>query len=271
MKTLITILGFIFSGLATAEEIHVAVASNFSKTMEKVAQQYHEKTGHKVLLSFGSTGKLFAQIKNGAPFDAFFSADVERPEQLVKEGLADSASEFIYAQGKLALFSLSMKLGTDPRAVLKAGGFKNLALANPETAPYGAAAVEVMRAWGVYDGLKPKLVFGESVAQTFHYISTGNAQLGFISVSQLVETENEVNKKGEFYIPPQHLYKPIYQKAVILKRTRRLVVKDFFTFFRSAPVRNVIENFGYSLWEKEFVERTFFEKKFPSTPPPKKL
>lgn len=245
MKTFIMIFSFVCATWASADVINIAVASNFAKTMGKVGELFQAKTGHKVLLSPGATGKLYAQIKNGAPFDAFFSADSERPEILVKEGLAHPDSECIYAHGKVALYSQALALEPDPRAVLLSGQFKNLALANPDTAPYGAAAVEVMKAWGVYEGLKPKLVYGESVAQAFHYVSTGNAQIGFVSVSQLMEAERPI-RKGQFYILPQSLYKPILQKAVILKRTKLLqVVKEFLASFRTEPIRQLMGSLGY--------------------------
>ncbi|MEW5838542.1 MAG: molybdate ABC transporter substrate-binding protein [Pseudomonadota bacterium] len=233
---------------AFADTLNAAVAANFTKTIEEIGAGFKAKTGHEVKFSFGPTGKLYAQIKNGAPFDLFFAADTEKPEALVKEGLAKKDSYFIYARGVLALYSPSLPVKADYKAVLDKAEFNHLSIANPKTAPYGVAAEEVMSKLGVLDALRPKIVNGESIAHAFQYVHTGNAELGFVAYSQLVDAKSPAYGKGEYWLPPQDMYTPIDQAAVITKRAENnAVAQEFIDYLRSDEGRKVIERYGYSI------------------------
>lgn len=245
----LTLLILIFmSSTVHADSITVAVAANFTKTIEEIGQGFKAKTGHEVKFAFGSTGKLYAQIKSGAPFDLFFAADTEKPEALVKDGLVTGGSYFVYAQGVLALYSPTLPVKTDYQSVLGKAGFKHLSMANPKTAPYGAAAVEVLGKLGVFEAVKPKLVHGEGVALAFQYVQMGHAELGFVALSQLVDPQSPAYKKGEYWLPPQDMYAPINQGAVILKKAENNpVAQQFMNYLRSDEGRKVIERYGYSI------------------------
>jgi molybdate transport system substrate-binding protein len=233
---------------ALAETIHAAVAANFTKTIEEIGTAFKAKTGHEVKFSFGPTGKLYAQIKNGAPFDLFFAADTQKPEALVKEGLVKEGSYFVYARGVLALYSPTLAVKENYRQILEKAEFNHIALANPKTAPYGAAGEEVLRKLGVLDTVRPKIVHGESIAHTFQYVHTDNAQLGFVALSQLVDPQSPAHGKGEYWLPPQDMYAPIDQAAVILKKAENNpVTQQFIDYLRSAEGRKVIEKYGYSI------------------------
>jgi len=233
---------------ALADTINAAVAANFTKTIEEIGVAFKAKTGHEVKFAFGPTGKLYAQIKNGAPFDLFFAADTEKPEMLVKEGLTKPDSYFVYARGVLALYSPTLPVKADYKEVLSKAEFNHLSIANPKTAPYGVAAEEVLGKLGVYDTVKPKIVNGESIAHAFQYVQTGNAQLGFVAMSQLVDPQSPAYQKGEYWLPPQDMYDPIDQAAVILKRgENNPVAQQFMDFLRSDEGRKVIERYGYTI------------------------
>ena len=177
------------SAAAQAGQTNVAVAANFTEAAEEIAQAFKEKTGHEAILSFGSTGQFYTQITQDAPFEVFLAADDERPKKAVDEGFAVPGSQFTYAIGKLVLWSKDPDL-VQGEATLKNGDFTKLAIANPVTAPYGAAAVQTMKALGVYDQLEPKIVQGNNISQTFQFVETGNAELGFIALSQVI-SDNE--------------------------------------------------------------------------------
>ena len=231
-------------------EIHIAVATNFSRTATLLAEQFQQQTGHTVRLAFGSTGKHYAQIKHGAPFDIFFAADERRPALLEKEGIAVPGSRFTYAQGRLVLWSPDESFIDKNAAVLETGDFRKLAIANPKLAPYGFAAREVLQARGLWEKLQPRLVRGENIGQTFQFVRTGNAQLGFIAAAQLFSGNKEVkNKKsdedvnGSYWTPPQSLYTPIIQQAILIKDTPASWV--FIRFVKSEEARSMIQANGY--------------------------
>lgn len=238
MSALVLILGF---GQASADEIHVAVASNFTDAIKDIARVFEEKTGHKVILVFGSTGKHYAQIKNGAPFEAFFAADVKRPALLEEEGVAQPGSRFTYAIGKVVLWSPDPTLIDADASVLGTGGFRHLALANPKLAPYGKAAEQVMKEKGVWSVLQGRMVRGENIGQTFQFVKSGNAELGFVALSQIRKPGAAI--QGSFWQPPQSLYDPIEQQAVLLKD--HAAAREFMDFVKGGAAREIIESYGY--------------------------
>jgi len=236
--------------LAQAETINVAVAANFTKTVEQIGKAWEKATGNHVKFSFGPTGKLYAQIRHGAPFDAFFAADSRRPNLLIKHGDADPKSFFVYANGQVALYSKKLPVAKDPVAVLNKGDFAHLAIANPKAAPYGAAAVQVLKQVGAYDKLKgeKKIVQGESISHTFQYVVTDNAQIGFIALSQIKDPDSPIKGVGQYWLPPQSDYAPIEQAAVFLKRShKRKAVDNFFNFVRSDAGATIIKKYGYGI------------------------
>jgi len=224
-------------------QISIAAASNFMDAIKSLAQRFEEKTGHKVVLSFGSTGKLYAQIKNGAPFDAFFAADVKHPELLEEEKIALPGSRFTYAVGKIALWSSKAGFVDENGQVLKTDKFLHLAIANPELAPYGEAARAILQAKGVWDKLQPKIVMGENIAQTFQFVESGNAELGFVALSQLKRPDQPA--QGSYWQAPQSLYPLIEQQAVVLKDGE--TVRAFMDFVRSDTALDSIRGFGYGI------------------------
>lgn len=228
-----------------ADEVSVAVAANFTEPIQKIAAQFEKDTGHKVAASFGSTGKFYAQIKNGAPFEVLLTADEETPAKLIKENAAVAGSQFTYAIGKLVLWSAKPAIVDATGDVLKNGGFDHLALANPKLAPYGAAAVEVMKTLGVYEALQPKTVTGESIAQAQQFIRTGNALLGFVALSQVLR---DGKIEGSAWIVPAKLYSPIRQDAVILEKGKgKPAAEALMKYLKSDKARAVIKSFGYEL------------------------
>lgn len=227
---------------ASAAEVRVAVAANFTETAKELSSVFQKQTSHTAVLSFGSSGQLLTQVQQGAPFEVLLSADRERPEQAVTSGLAVADSRFTYAIGKLVLWSKSPEL-VKGEGTLKAAKFTKLAIANPETAPYGAAAVEVLKALGVHAALTPKLVRGNSIAQAYQFIETGNAELGFVALSQVV-----ASSAGSRWVVPQNLYTPIRQDAVLLKTgADSVAAREFLAFLKSPAARALIEKYGYGL------------------------
>jgi len=241
---LIAILAMTFSpAMARAEEIRVATASNFRAAMSQLAGEFGKKSGHSVIPVFGSTGKHYAQIINGAPFDAFFAADARRPELLEQSGMSVPGSRFTYAMGKLVLWSRRANYVDVSGNVLKRGEFRYLALANPELAPYGAAARDVLEALGLWDGLSRRMVLGENVGQAFLFVRSGNAELGFVAASQLVGS-NPAPMEGSLWEVPENLYRPIGQQAVLLSDTK--ACREFMTFIRSEEAARIIRENGYT-------------------------
>jgi len=226
----------------------VAVASNFTKPMTEIAEVFEKSTGHSAKLSFGSSGKFVAQIENGAPFDVFLSADEKNPLKLEQTGLAVSGSRFTYAIGTLVLWSAVPGLVDDQGQILGKGGFKHLALADPKLAPYGAAAVEVMQNMGVFDKLQPLFVQGENIAQTHQFISTGNAELGFVALSQVIDNGKIAGGSG--WIIPDDRHAPIRQDAVLLKTgAANPVASALLKFLKSPEALAIIRKYGYGLAE----------------------
>ncbi len=224
-----------------ADEIRVAVASNFSEVIKILAERFEKSTGHQVILSFGSTGKHYAQIRNGAPFDVFLAADERRPKLLEQEGIALPGSRFTYAIGKLILWSPRKGYIDSAGAVLKQGTFRYLAIANPKLAPYGKAAREVLQALGLWKALAQQMVRGENIGQAFQYIKSGNADLGFVAYSQVKKPGLPI--EGSCWEVPQELYTPIRQQAVLLKENA--AAQAFLSFMQSDAALTIIQSYGY--------------------------
>jgi len=231
------------AGMASADEIGVAVAANFTEPATEIAAGFEAETGHKVSLSFGSSGKLYAQITQGAPFVAFLSADAARPAAAEADGFGVAGTSFTYAIGQLALWSANPTLIDVDGAVLKSGGFAHLAIANPESAPYGKAAVETLQALGVADALNEKMVMGDSITQTFQFVQSGNAELGFVARSQIAGMDD-----GSRWVVPPELYAPILQNAVLLKPGKdSAAARAFIDYLKGDKAKEIIEAFGYGL------------------------
>lgn len=234
--------GILFAAAAPtlAGETNVAVAANFGETAKEIAKAFKDKTGHDLAMSFGSTGQLFTQITQDAPFTVFLAADDETPRRAVEAGLGVRGSTFAYAFGRLALWSRTPGLVPGEEA-LRAGRFEKIAIANPKVAPYGAAAVEVMTKLGVWDSLAPRIVQGTNIAQTVQFVETGNAEIGFVALSQVV-----AKPEGARWVVPAALHAPIQQDAVLLARgAADPVARAFFDFLKGAEARAIIAKFGY--------------------------
>lgn len=246
MKFLCGLLLSMLALSARAGEVVVAVAANFAAPMKEIAAAFERDSGHKAKLSFGGTGKLYAQIRNGAPFDVFLAADDTTPARLDNEGATVAGSRFTYAIGRLVLWSADEKTVDDKGEVLRQGGFTRLAIANPRLAPYGAAAVEVLTALKLADTLQPKFVMGENIGQTHQFVASGNAPLGFVALSQVMKAGKLAG--GSVWIVPADLYPPIRQDAVILARGRdNPAATALMQYLRSDKARIVIRSFGYDL------------------------
>jgi molybdate transport system substrate-binding protein len=226
---------------AAAAEVRVAVATNFTAAMAALVERFESRGEHEVLVSFGSTGNHYAQIKNGAPFDAFFSADVERPRLLEDEGVAVAGSRFLYAVGRLALWSSRAGYVDADGRVLATGDFRHLAIANPELAPYGAAARDVLTARGLWDSVQPRLVRGQDIGQAYSFVATGNAELGFVAYAQIKKPGGEI--AGSHWLVPDSLHQAIEQHAVLLRDTP--AAREFLAFVKSDEARAIIRNYGY--------------------------
>lgn len=226
---------------AFAAQTNIAVAANFTDAAKEIAAAFKQKTGHDAVLSFGSSGQLYAQITQDAPFEIMLSADTARPAKLVSDGLGVAGSQFTYSIGKLVLWSKDANLvkGED---TLKYATFAKLSICNPVAAPYGAAAVETMKSLNLYGALQPKLVEGANITQAFQFVATGNAEVGFVALSQL-----RGNVGGSRWLVPQNLYKPIKQDAVLLRNGAGNAAAAAFMAFLKGPVaRAIIEKYGYA-------------------------
>ncbi|MDQ7743905.1 molybdate ABC transporter substrate-binding protein [Hydrogenophaga pseudoflava] len=239
----------LFAGLllastaARADDIPVAVAANFTAPFNKIAAEFEKDTGHRLVASFGSTGKFYAQIRNGAPFEVLLAADDETPAKLVKEGVAVAGSAFSYGIGKLVLWSAKPGLVDDRGAVLKGGAFERLAIADPRLAPYGAAGVEVMKKLGVYDALTPRLVTGETLAQAHQFVASGNAPLGFVALSQVLK-DGRID--GSAWIVPAELHTPIRQDAVLLNPGQgKAGPAALLKYLQGTKAQALIRSYGY--------------------------
>jgi molybdate transport system substrate-binding protein len=229
-----------------ADEIQVAVAANFTAPMKEIAAAFEKETGHVVKAAYGATGKFYAQIKNGAPFQALVSADDATPTKLIQEGAAVEGTQFTYALGTLVLWSAKPGF-VDPKGeVLAKGDFEKVAIANPKVAPYGAAAVEALTGLGLLDKIEPKFVTGENIAQTFQFVSTGNAELGFVALSQVME--NGKITKGSAWVVPAKLHAPIRQDAVVLEKGKgNPAVTALMEYLKGVKARTIIRAFGYEI------------------------
>jgi molybdate transport system substrate-binding protein len=229
---------------AHASEVKVAVASNFTAPMKVIGQIFQKDTGHKASLSYGATGQFYAQIKNGAPFDILLAADEKIPAKLESEGLGVLGTQFTYATGRLVLWSKQAALIDSEGEVLKLGNFNKIAIANPKLAPYGAAAMEVINNTGLTAAITPKLVEGSNISQAFQFVSSGNAPLGFIAISQVFE--NGTLKTGSGWIIPSSLHKPIRQDAILLNPGKNEpAAQALMNYLRSNQAKEVIRSFGY--------------------------
>ena len=236
----------LLAGAASAAEVTVAVAANFTAPMQRLAALFEQQTGHRVLASYGSTGKFFAQIGNGAPFDVFLSADDETPGKLEQGGAAVPGTRFTYAIGRLALWSRTAGMVDAKGEVLRGDGFDRLAIADPRLAPYGAAAVQTLRSLSLLERLQPRFVTGENITQAHQFVATGNAPLGFVALSQ-VQVDGRIGE-GSAWVVPAHLHEPILQQAVLLTKGRdNPAARALLDFLRSEPARALIGRYGYDL------------------------
>lgn len=232
---------------ARADEALVAVATNFSDVMDRLDAKFEAGSEYELTVVTGSTGKLYAQIANGAPFDVFLSADQERPRLLVEEHRAEPDSRFTYAIGRLALWSPDPgRIAADGAATLRKGDFRHLAVANADLAPYGVAALETLRSLGLYKQLEDRLIVGENIGQAFAMVATGNAELGFVALSSILSPVNE--HTGSRWDVPAEFYTPIRQDAVLLEGAREnAAARAFLDWLRSEDAVAAIEQFGYSV------------------------
>ena len=229
-----------------AGEVRVAVASNFAAPMERIAVLFQQQSGHTLKISPGASGKFYAQIASGAPFDVFLSADETNPQRLEREGLAVANASFVYALGRLVLWSAQPGLVDAKGAVLGKGNFNKLAYADPKLAPYGLAARETLEKLGLWSSVQGKLVTGENITQTYQFAATSNAELGFVALSQVYK-DGKVTE-GSSWLVPSNLYSPIKQSAVQLSAAKDpAAAKAFLTFLKSKKAAEIIRSFGYEL------------------------
>jgi molybdate transport system substrate-binding protein len=237
---------WVLAAWAHAAEVQVAVASNFAAPMRVIAADFEKATGHKAVLAFGATGKFYAQIKNGAPFDILLAADDKTPAKLEAEGAIVPGSRFTYAIGKLVLWSAQPGVVDANGEVLQRGAFRHLAIAAPKLAPYGAAALETLEKLGLRAALESKFVQGENIAQTYQFVATGNAELGFVALSQVYESGNIA--RGSAWIVPEALHNPIRQDAVLLAKAKdNPAAVALLGYLKGAAAKAVIQTFGYAL------------------------
>jgi len=245
-KIFFTSAGFALSISCLADQAQIAVAANFAEPIKAIAAMLEKTTGHTLQVTLGATGKLYAQIKNGAPFDVLLAANTAIPAALEKDGLTKPGSRVTYATGKLVLWSADATKVDANGDILKKGEFRKLAYAAPKIAPYGAAAVQVMDKLGLQAALAPKLVQGESIGQTYSFVFTGNAELGFVALSQVLEGGKL--KSGSMWEIPQALYQPIQQDAVILKRgAGNAAAQALMKLLKSPNIKDLIGSYGYDI------------------------
>ena len=245
-RTSIIVALLLFGQSSWSATVLVAVAANFSKPMTDIAAEFEKETGHSAKLALGSSGKFVSQIENGGPFEVLLSADEKGPEKLEQAGLTVPNTRFVYALGKLVLWSAMPDYIDNQGKILTTGSFKHLALADSKLAPYGVAAVEVLKNMKLFDKLQLFFVQGENIAQTYQFISTANAELGFIALSQVLENGKIANGSG--WIIPDNLYAPIRQGAVLLKNgAENPAALALLEFLKSAPALAIIKKYGYAL------------------------
>lgn len=234
------------ASLAFADEVQVAVAANFTAPMKQIATDFEKDTGHKAVTAFGATGKFYAQIRNGAPFEVLLAADDTTPAKLEAEGAAVAGSRFTYAIGRLVLWSAKPGFVDDKGEVLKKGEFKYVSVANPKLAPYGVAAVEALTALKLIDAVQPKFVLAENIAQTYQFAVTGNAELGFVALSQVMK-DGKIGE-GSAWVVPANLHQPIKQDVVILNNGKGKPAADaLLKYLKSDKAKAVIKSYGYDL------------------------
>ena len=232
------------SALTMAAEVKVAVAANFAGPMKDIAAAFESQAGHRLVMTPGATGKFYAQISNGAPFEVFLSADDETPARLEKEGKSVAGSRFTYAVGRLILWSPKEGLPTEAGEILKSGSFRFLSIANPKVAPYGLAAVQTLQKLGLLTKLEPKVVQGENISQTHQFVTTGNADLGFVALSQV--WQNGKLKSGSGWIVPETYHDPLRQDAVLLEAGKQSdAAKALMSFLKSDKAREIMAAYGY--------------------------
>ncbi len=236
-------LSFLLNSSVSAEEIRIAVASNFTTTLKTIALKFEQQTQHKVTIISGSSGKHYAQIINGAPFDIFFSADSKRAERLDNEGIAIADTRFVYAIGKVVLWSPKNNYIDQYGNILNEDSFRYLAIANPKLAPYGRAAEEILRGRHLWNKLQSRMVRGENIGQTFQFVKSTNADLGFVAFSQIKHPNQAI--EGSYWEVPQALYSPIKQQAVLLKDNE--VSRLFLAFIKNKQAQQIMQSFGYDV------------------------
>ena len=237
------------SHAARADEVQIAVAANFTAPAKLIAADFEKDTGHKAQLAFGATGKFYAQIRNGAPFEVLLAADDETPARLEQEGAAVAGTRFTYATGRLVLWSAKsgyVDTVGGGGEVLAKGDFRHLSIANPKLAPYGAAAVEVLTAMKLIDLVQPKFVQAENIAQAYQFVATGNAELGFVALSQVFK-DGRIGE-GSAWIVPARLHQPIRQDAVILDKGKgKPAAEAWLKYLKCDKAKAVIRSFGYEI------------------------
>jgi molybdate transport system substrate-binding protein len=237
-------LGALAAGPAQAALVNVAVAANFSAPMQKIALAFEQDTGHMALLAFGSTGMFYAQIRHGAPFQVLLAADDETPARLVREGLALAGTDFTYAVGRLVLWSKQPGVVDDKGEVLGKGAFERVAIADPKVAPYGAAAMQTMGKLGLRKVLAPRFVQGENIGQTYQFVATGNAALGFVALSQVM-ADGKITE-GSAWVVPATLHRPIRQDAVVLAGGKdNPAASALVAYLKGDKARAIIRSYGY--------------------------
>ncbi len=241
----LVVLGGLIGLQAHAGEVAVAVAANFTAPMQKIAAAFEKDTGHKAVLSFGATGKFYAQIANGAPFGILLAADDTTPEKIAKEGLGMGATRFTYAIGQLVLWSKQPGYVDAEGKVLQKTDWQHIAIANPKLAPYGLAAMQALDKLGLTAQVHPRIVQGENIGQTYQFAASGNAQLGFVALSQV--TENGKLREGSAWVVPASLHEPIRQDAIVLQPAQgNPAAAALMQYLRSDKARAVIQSYGYS-------------------------
>jgi len=230
-----------------AESVMAAVSANFTSTMKELAPLFQKRTGHRIQMSSGATGAFYAQIKNGAPFEVLLAADDVVPEKLIDEGLATPGSRFTYAIGRVVLWSAREGFVDSEGRVLSEGNFRFLAIANAAVAPYGRAAEAVLTRKGLLEALQSRIVRGESLTQTYQFVAVGNAELGFVALSQVIGSDGRL-KSGSCWIVPADLVPPLKQDAVLLKRgERNRAASALLAFMKTAKAREVVRRHGYDI------------------------
>jgi molybdate transport system substrate-binding protein len=246
LKSLALAVAALSASSAFADEVQVAVAANFTAPIQAIAKDFEKDTGHKLVASFGATGQFYTQIKNGAPFEVFLAADDTTPAKLESENEIVKGSRFTYAVGTLALWSAKEGYVDDKGEVLRKNAYQHLSIANPKAAPYGLAATQVLEKEGLTEATKAKIVEGQSIAQAFQFVQTGNAELGFVALSQVYKDGKLTS--GSAWIVPANLHEPIKQDAVILNKGKdSAAAKALMDYLKGPKAAAVIKSYGYQL------------------------